>query len=424
MQRHPREVGSHRGGHRRGDRRAGVSRDGRRSRRRRVSRDRASSPIARRTRPKRVRAPRSRAARARRARDRRARRGSAIRRGRCERLLSSPTIASKRGSYRQYDRTVRTNTVVGPGGDAAVVRMCAARSSALALKTDCNGRYVYLDPRVGGTDRGRRGRAQRRVHRRAADGDHEQPQLREPETARGVSSSSARRSPAWGRRARRSARRSPAATSRSTTRTPRGAVYPTPVDRAWSASSNRSTTSTRSHVQRRRATRSCCSVRTRRSSAAASTCARSTASWPGAPPACDLAAERALIEALLEAISDGTVRSAHDCSDGGLAVALAECCDDGPRRAASAPTVDLTRWSALPRRALLFGEAQGRVVVSTPRPDAVLAIAQRHGVPGDARSARCGDIGAPFAMPIGPARIDAASTALADGVSRGHSGAS
>ncbi len=63
-------------------------------------------------------------------------------------LLSSPTIAAKTWVHRQYDTTVRTNTVVGPGGDAAVVRV-RGTDRALACKTDCNGRYVYLEPRVG-----------------------------------------------------------------------------------------------------------------------------------------------------------------------------------------------------------------------------------------------------------------------------------
>src|SRR5690606_24767694 len=100
----------------------------------------------------------------------------------------------------------------------------------------------------------------------------------------------------------------------------------------------------------------------------------------GAPPRCDLDAERALIDALLEAIGSGTVTSAHDCSDGGLAVALAECAVADRARSFGA-TVDLSAWSALPLRALLFGEAQGRVIVSTADADAVLAIAARHGVP-------------------------------------------
>src|SRR5687767_326956 len=60
-------------------------------------------------------------------------------------LLASPTIASKSWAYRQYDSTVRTNTVIGPGGDAAVLRI-RGTNKAIAVKTDCNGRYTYLDP--------------------------------------------------------------------------------------------------------------------------------------------------------------------------------------------------------------------------------------------------------------------------------------
>ncbi len=100
----------------------------------------------------------------------------------------------------------------------------------------------------------------------------------------------------------------------------------------------------------------------------------------GAPPACDLAAERALIDTLLEAIGTGIVRSAHDCSDGGLAVALAECAIMERGRQLGA-RVDLSPWQTLPLRALLFGEAQARVIVSTPDAARVVAIAGQHGVP-------------------------------------------
>src|SRR4029078_1770151 len=64
------------------------------------------------------------------------------------RLLASPSIANKRWVYRQYDSTVRTNTLVGPGSDAAVVRVKGTRK-ALAISTDGNGRYCWLDPFEG-----------------------------------------------------------------------------------------------------------------------------------------------------------------------------------------------------------------------------------------------------------------------------------
>ena len=64
-------------------------------------------------------------------------------------LLKQPTIANKEWVYNQYDYQVRTNTVVSPGSDAAVVRV-RDTNKALAMTTDCNSRYLYLDPEVGG----------------------------------------------------------------------------------------------------------------------------------------------------------------------------------------------------------------------------------------------------------------------------------
>lgn len=64
-------------------------------------------------------------------------------------LLKQPTIASKEWVYDQYDHMVRTSTVVSPGSDAAVVRIRGTRK-ALAMTTDCNSRYIYLDPETGG----------------------------------------------------------------------------------------------------------------------------------------------------------------------------------------------------------------------------------------------------------------------------------
>ncbi|MER2112607.1 MAG: phosphoribosylformylglycinamidine synthase subunit PurL [Solibacillus isronensis] len=64
-------------------------------------------------------------------------------------LLKAPTIASKEWVYDQYDYQVRTNTVVAPGSDAAVLRV-RGTNKGLAMTTDCNARYIYLDPTTGG----------------------------------------------------------------------------------------------------------------------------------------------------------------------------------------------------------------------------------------------------------------------------------
>jgi len=64
-------------------------------------------------------------------------------------LLSSPNISSKKYIYDQYDSTVRTNTLLGPGGDGAIIRV-KDTNLGLAMSTDCNGRYVYLNPNEGG----------------------------------------------------------------------------------------------------------------------------------------------------------------------------------------------------------------------------------------------------------------------------------
>lgn len=66
-----------------------------------------------------------------------------------ESLLQTPDLASKESIYGQYDSRVRTNTVVGPGSDAAVLRIRDTKK-ALAMTIDCNARYIYLDPYQGG----------------------------------------------------------------------------------------------------------------------------------------------------------------------------------------------------------------------------------------------------------------------------------
>ncbi|HVZ77121.1 MAG TPA: phosphoribosylformylglycinamidine synthase subunit PurL, partial [Gemmatimonadaceae bacterium] len=232
-------------------------------------------------------------------------------------LLQSPTIASKEWAYRQYDSTVRTNTVIGPGGDAAVLRI-RGTDRAIAVKTDCNGRFAYLDPRQGA--RIAVAEAARNVVCTGAQpmaitnnlnfGNPRRPdiyfQLREAVA---------------GMREACEALGTPVTGGNVSlyNENPRGAVYPTPVIGMIGL------VESLAHV-----TLASFSV-AGDSIVLLGECSdelggseylhRIHGLVAGAPPSCDLAAERALHMATLQAIRAGVVRSAHDCSEGGLAVA-------------------------------------------------------------------------------------------------------
>ncbi|MCE9601568.1 MAG: hypothetical protein K8S21_05045 [Gemmatimonadetes bacterium] len=297
-----------------------------------------------------------------------------------ERLLQAPTIASKHWIHRQYDSTVRTNTVAGPGhADAAVIRIRGTRK-ALALKTDCNGRYVFLDPRIGGriavAEAARNvactGATPRAITNCLNFGNPKKPevffQFREAVYGMG-DACRALETPVTG------------GNVSLYNENPQGAVYPTPtigmvgvLEDAAHATRLNFTTPGDAIVLLGENTDEL---------GGSEYLAWVHGVVAGAPPVCDLAAEKKLIDALLESIRAGLVRSAHDCSEGGIAVALAESCMADRERTTGA-TIDLGAWSALPSRALLFGEAQGRVVISTAKVAEVLAIAARHGVPARA----------------------------------------
>jgi phosphoribosylformylglycinamidine synthase len=294
-----------------------------------------------------------------------------------EQLLAAPTIASKRWVYRQYDSTVRTNTVLGPGAsDAAVLRL-RGTDKALALKTDCNGRYVYLDPRTGGriavAEAARNvacaGGRPMAITNCLNFGNPKKPevffQFREAVGGMG-DACRALGTPVTG------------GNVSFYNESPVSAVYPTPTIGMVGLVESLAHV-TRSHFQQDEDAIVLLGENSDELGAS-EYLAHIHRVVAGAPPRVDLDAERALIEALLEAIRGGAVRSAHDCSEGGLAVALAECAIGDAERHVGAE-VDLSAWDGVPVRALLFGETQGRVVVSTPDPAAVLAIAKRHQVP-------------------------------------------
>jgi phosphoribosylformylglycinamidine synthase II len=323
-------------------------------------------------------------------------------------LLSSPTIASKTWVYRQYDSTVRTNTVVGPGGDAAVLRV-RGTSKALAVKTDCNGRYCYLDPRVGA--RIAVAEAARNV---ACTGG------RPVAITNNLNFGNPRRPEVYHQLKEAVAGMKEACEALGTPVTggnvslynehPGGAVYPTPVVGMVGVIESLD------HVTRAAFERDGDEIIL----LGEPTDELGASEYlhvihdivAGAPPACDLRKERALIDALLEGIRSGAVSSAHDCSEGGLAVALAECAIMN-RSLLLGAEIDLTRWSTLPLRALLFGEAQGRVVLSSDKATAVLEIARRHGVPAE----RIGWVRATSArlrIRVAARTIDASLETLAD----------
>ena len=291
-------------------------------------------------------------------------------------LLSAPTIASKAWVYRQYDTSVRTNTVIGPGGDAAVLRLRGTRK-ALAVKTDCNGRYVYLEPRVGG-------------------------RIAVAESARNVACTGARpmaitnclnfgnpkrpeiffqfREAVGGMGEACEALGTPVTGGNVSlyNESPSGAVYPTPVIGMVGLIEDLD------HVTRatfQEAGDIILLLGDPTSELGASEyLSRIHGVTAGSPPRCDLAAERRLIDALLVAIQAGVVESAHDSSDGGLAVALAECAMAN-REGLFSASIDLSHWRGITSRALLFGEAQGRIVVTSGAPAEVERIASEHGVP-------------------------------------------
>jgi phosphoribosylformylglycinamidine synthase len=107
----------------------------------------------------------------------------------------------------------------------------------------------------------------------------------------------------------------------------------------------------------------------------------------GTPPAVDLEHERRLHGLLAAGVACGAINTAHDVSEGGLAVALAECGLTGPARIGARVALGDT----LRPDALLFGESTGRVVVATAEPKALLELAARHRVPARAIGETGGD---------------------------------
>jgi phosphoribosylformylglycinamidine synthase len=293
-----------------------------------------------------------------------------------ERLLSSPTIASKKWVWQQYDSTVRTSTMRGPGSDAAVVKL-RGTDKALALCIDGNGRHVALSPRNGG--RAAVSEAARNV---ACTG------ARPMAITNNLNFGNPKKPEVYFQLSEAIAGMGEACTVLETPVTggnvslynenPQGAIHPTPTIGMVGLIESLShvTPSGFQSAGDDIVLLGECTDEL----GASEYLLEIHGLTIGEPPVCEPRRERALIDALLESIRGGVVRSAHDCSDGGLAVALSECAM-ADRDRVFGFDVDLSAWATLPHRALLFGEAHGRVVISTANSAAVQKIAQRHGVP-------------------------------------------
>jgi phosphoribosylformylglycinamidine synthase subunit PurL len=316
------------------------------------------------------------------------------------RLLSSPTIASKNWITEQYDSMVRTNTCVGPGaGNAAVIRLKESKR-ALALSTDGNGRWGFLNPRLGAMHAV--AEAARNVACTGARpvaatnclnfGNPEKPEVmwQFSEAIDGISEAcTALDAPITG------------GNVSFYNETLGKAIYPTPVlgvlglmeDAECALGSgfrnegdaillldgrgeSAGLPPRRTQEERKRGATS--NSRMEFSSSEYAKTIHGIVA--GAPPAIDLAAERRLIDCLVALAAEKAVVSAHDVSDGGLAVTLAECCFNGAGLSADVRVdVDAKDEAA---EAAVFGERGARAVVSvTPGSLArVSAIAAQYGV--------------------------------------------
>ncbi len=299
-----------------------------------------------------------------------------------DRLLDAPSLASKRWVFEQYDSTVQGNTAFMPGVADAGVCQVPGESFGLAVTVDCNARWVSLDPYEGG--KAAVAEAARNLACAGAEplgitdclnfGNPEKPEVffQFREACRGIGDACrAFGTPVTG------------GNVSFYNESPTGAIDPTPTvgmvgllhDVTRRASGTFTTAGDLVVI----------AGRTRGHLGGSGYWAEALDCVAGPPPPVDLDAELRLQRFLLAANQAGLLSSAHDVSDGGLAVALAESCIGGPyARAPLGAALDLRDYApGLGTIPLLYGEDHGRAVVSLPLGNRhqVAGLARRHGVP-------------------------------------------
>ncbi len=272
-------------------------------------------------------------------------------------LLARPNIASKRGVFRQYDHQVLNSTVVGPGGDAAVLRVPGTQRG-ISLTTDCNPRLCYLDPYTGGAaavaEAARNVVCTGAVPVAVTDclnfGNPEKLDVYYTleHAIRGIADACAAFS-------------TPVVSGNVSlyNETAGRPIYPTPVigmlglldDVAKHLKSAFTTPDASAWLLGQPIAQSAATL-------GGSEYLEAVHGMVAGLPTVDLAAEKRLHDLVLRAHAEGLLLSAHDCSEGGLAVALAEKSILGGLGFAADAGVSGRLDAAL------FGEAQGRIIVT------------------------------------------------------------
>ncbi|OME89193.1 MULTISPECIES: phosphoribosylformylglycinamidine synthase subunit PurL [Paenibacillus] len=293
--------------------------------------------------------------------------------GALKKVLGSPSLASKAWVYNQYDYMVRTSTAVRPGSDAAVVTVHGTRK-ALAMTTDCNGRYVYLDPELGG--RIAVSEAARNIVCSGAEplaitdnlnfGSPEKPEIFwQMEKAVDGMAEACREleTPVIG------------GNVSLYNENAKGAIYPTPVVGMVGLIHDTDHITTQGFKAEGDAIYVLGDTRAELGGSEFQAIIHGVSE--GRPPELNLDTEKKLLGGVLKAIQSGLVQSAHDVSEGGLAAALAESCISGNVGASVQWSTDLRNDVAL------FSESQSRIVlsVSPDHKNALEKLLQEAGVP-------------------------------------------
>lgn len=277
-------------------------------------------------------------------------------------LLDSPNIGSRRWIYNQYDHMVRTDTVTLPGSDAAVIRI-KGTSKGVAMTVNCNSRYCYLDPYKGSqiaiAENARNlvcsGAKPLAVTDCLNFGNPEKPEImwQFGEAVKGLSDACI-------------SFETPVVSGNVSlyNETKGEAIYPTPGVAMVGLIDDIDMHCTQ--YFKNAGDQIVLLGKNLEELGGSEYLKIEHGLVEGPAPALDFELEKAVQESCLEAIGAGIVSSAHDCAEGGLAVALAECCISGEKMVGANIELD---GAGIRRDALLFGESQSRIILTVKKED-------------------------------------------------------